>query len=226
MEVREKRVGSFDGRSQVIEFNAGPEGSPQVSFKRLVSDPTVYSLVVSNLLIIAFVLKDGWSIRSIIGIYWLQGLIIGIFRFFRILSLGDYSTEGLLVNGKSVDPTQKNKLRLAFSFARIYFFTHLVIGFFLSILILSADPDELLTGGLIFAVNHFISFVYHVKDFKDKPNIGLLVFSPLTRVWPMALIIFLGVVAVLIFRSIASFFVLFLILKTIADVYSHVIEHS
>jgi hypothetical protein len=76
-------------------------------------------------------------------------------------------------------------------------------------------------GGIIFFFDHFFSFRYNRKRDEEKiVNIGRLMFFPYARIIPMHLVIF--------FSGVLSGdipLVLFLGLKTAADIAMHVMEH-
>lgn len=84
-----------------------------------------------------------------------------------------------------------------------------------------------------FYFNHKASYeLNYQEDSKGKVNIGILMFMPYARIIPMHLIIIFGGMFVISGKvdgiSISSIITLtfFLILKTVADVIMHKIEHS
>ena len=44
-------------------------------------------LVLANLVTIGFAVWENWDVRELLWIYWIQGLIIGMFGWVRILNL-------------------------------------------------------------------------------------------------------------------------------------------
>jgi hypothetical protein len=74
---------------------------------------------------------------------------------------------------------------------------------------------------VVFFLNHLYSFFHNrKKDESCVPNIGTLMFLPYARIIPMHLTIILG-------AAIGSAgLVFFLILKTVADMIMHVVEHQ
>jgi hypothetical protein len=74
-----------------------------------------------------------------------------------------------------------------------------------------------------FLANHCFSFRYHLReDLERTRNLGSLMFFPYARILPMHLtIIFGGFIA---FRFAAV--LLFLLLKTLADLAMHAVEHQ
>ncbi|NIV18529.1 MAG: hypothetical protein GWN47_09030 [Woeseiaceae bacterium] len=75
-----------------------------------------------------------------------------------------------------------------------------------------------------FYVNHRYSyFHYREQDRNRKPNIGIIMFFPYARIVPMHLMIVGGYA---IGPTTTSGLLLFLVLKTAADVVMHLVEHS
>ncbi|NNG13274.1 MAG: hypothetical protein HKM88_08510, partial [Halobacteria archaeon] len=77
---------------------------------------------------------------------------------------------------------------------------------------------------LIFFFNHRYSYYYNrERDATRTPNIGFIMFFPYVRIIPMHIMILMG--SHFAGDSTARL-VMFLVLKTLADVAMHVIEHS
>lgn len=72
---------------------------------------------------------------------------------------------------------------------------------------------------LIFFLNHLFSYLYNRPKDTKKQNIGSLMFYPYARIIPMHLTIIFGPACNLSLP-------LFLLLKTIADVIMHSVEHN
>ena len=137
-----------------------------------------------------------------------------------------------------MEATQKTKMSVAFFFILHYGFFHLVyFGFLVEFLAngrdfsFTMDVFSILIMGFIFFLNHLFSFWYNKKEFEEKkPNIGKIMLFPYSRIIPMHLtIIFSGIF--IVSGSINGFelfsisVLFFLILKTIADLTMHIIEH-
>lgn len=187
---------------------------------------SVKSLLAANAITIVIALYEGWYINELMLIYWTQSIIIGYFSFRRMLDLKEFSTEGVRQNGRKVEPTEKTKKSMAFFFLLHYGAFH---GFYL-VFIFQGDNSELdgsmLFIGLcavVFLVNHWYSYSQtREQDAERKPNIGTIMLFPYARIVPMHLTIILGGT-----MSGTSTFalLLFLGLKTAADVVMHKIEH-
>jgi len=185
---------------------------------------TSTSLITANIVILILALVQSWSVPLILWTYWLQSVIIGIFQFFKILRLKDFSVEGVTMNGQPVKKTKGTKIQLAFFFAFHFGIFH--FGYMMFLMGNEKPENFLYSMGIsaaIFFANHLYSFKQHKEDTTKKPkNIGNIMFFPYFRIIPMHFIIvfggmFIGGPVTLIF---------FTLLKTAADVLSHSFEHK
>lgn len=189
-------------------------------------DPSTWLLIIANIVIIVLALKDGWNLLTLMWVYWVQSVIIGVINVIRIFALRDFSTTHMRYrDGTPIPNTKKEKIVNAFFFLVHY-------GFFQvcsAIMIWNAsyvfkrqfEPPELLPiyiSAGIFLANHLFSFLYHYKDLTKKQELGNLMAVPYIRIIPMHFVVFL---MVLIPSPLASF----LLLRTVADVSMHAIEH-
>ncbi len=198
-------------------------------------DPTSISLVISNLLILVFAVAENTSLMTILWIYWCQSVIIGIFNFFKILTLKDFSTEGVKTAPEFMATSGTLKIFLAGFFAVHYGFFHLIYAFFLGTFSMggffsttanSIDFGFILTAAALFFLNHLFSFLYYRNKQTTRENIGKVFIFPYARIIPMHLTIIFG--GMLLSLGLLQHFVLvfFLLLKTIADLAMHAIEHA
>ena len=193
-----------------------------------VDDRSTWSLIGANLLAIVIALLFGMTLRDLMLVYWLQSVIIGLSYFVRMLALRDFSTAGFRSGGREVPETTGGKVSTALFFAFHYGFFHFVYFMFLV-----AGPAHagdapaahplagLLLCGLAFAGHQAYSTAKKIAlEREARPNLGTMMFTPYVRILPMHLtIIFGGILG----PSTASW-LLFVGLKTIADVVMHVIE--
>jgi hypothetical protein len=188
-------------------------------------DPSAWSLLAANLIAIGLALWERWDLAPLIWIYWSQSCIIGWFNFARILSLKEFSTENFKINNRPAAPTKGTQLFTAFFFLVHYGTFHLVYLVFLQKqrpLEVSDHGPVLICIGIFF-VNHLFSFLHNLEgDRRQKRNIGKLMFFPYARIIPMHLTIILGAEV----AGGPSVLLLFLILKTVADLVMHGVEHS
>lgn len=194
----------------------------------LLNDPSLWSLLFSNLITIFFAITENWNLPTVILVYWFQTIIIGFFNFIRILQLKKFSTEGFNINNQPAQPTQGMKIVTAFFFLFHYGFFHLIyLSFFIKDLSPNTHQDVLnsmelkyiLLTALLFFVNHLFSYLYNRPKDTKKQNIGSLMFYPYARIIPMHLTITLG-------SLFGNMLLFFLILKTFADILMHIIEHN
>jgi hypothetical protein len=176
------------------------------------------------LIVIVLALVQGWSLATLLVVYWFQSVVIGFFNLFRILALKNFSTENLKLNNRPVEPTQGTKNRIAFFFAFHYGMFHLIYLIVLTSNLFATkaniDIFYTLVGAAVFAVNHYFSFQHNKQvDERKKQNIGSLMFMPYVRIVPMHLMAASGAVV-----STAPL-IIFLLLKTVADLATHTIKH-
>jgi len=195
------------------------------------NDKSLYLLISINLFLIVLALIENWNLLKIMFIYWCQSVIIGIFTFIRMITLKEFSTEG--INYNTLPPTRKTKIFMAFFFLFHYGFFHFgyLIFLFTGLVFLtgrSPGPTDPLMILIIicFFINHLFSFLYNrEKDGKTRLNIGRIMMFPYIRIIPMHLTIIFG--GFLLFIGLPSLtLVLFLVLKTIADAFTHMVEHK
>lgn len=193
--------------------------------KKFVLDPPLVFLLFSNITAIIFALVGNFSIGEVFLLFWGQSVIIGFFQFLKILSLSDFSVDGFSVNGRPATKSNSTKQSTALFFAFHYGIFHAVyFGFFFEFGFSFSLASLLFvfSAWLIFFINHLFSFSYFKnKPFRRVPNLGAMMFYPYARIIPMHICIILGAVL-----SGTYLIVLFLVLKTVADLAMHLIEHS
>ncbi|MCJ7576737.1 MAG: DUF6498-containing protein [Dehalococcoidia bacterium] len=197
----------------------------------LFQDWSLWLLLVTNGVTIAFAVIQDWNVLALMWVYWFQNIVIGFFSFLRIRRLREFSTEGFSINGHSVEPTEQTKNDTARFFLLHYGGFHL--GYFIFLLIFSltgmfssADGDALnsadlkyiIPTALLFLGNHVFSDFYNRPRDTGRQKIGWLMAYPYARVIPMHLTILLG-------AFLGGGLLLFLVLKTLADAIMHVVEH-
>lgn len=183
------------------------------------------SLVIANLITIALAIHEGWLLQEIMLIYWAQSVIIGIFSVRRMLDLKQFSTENFKSNGVRPPENEATKRSTAAFFAFHYGFFH--AGYLVFLLADKGFQGSWLVFWicvLVFYLNHNYSYVHNGElDQSRKPNIGAIMFFPYLRVIPMHLTIVVGGT---IAPASTWALLLFLGLKTFADVAMHKVEHS
>ncbi len=160
-------------------------------------------------------------------IYWGQSVIIGVFNWRRILDLKQFSTENFRIGDKPVQATRQTQREVARFFLFHYGFFHLVYLVFLIVLATPVPGTPVLGIGLCilaFLIGHGFSYWHNrQRDRERTPNIGCVMFLPYGRIIPMHFtIIFGGFVG----AESGGSLLLFLGLKTLADVMMHMMEHA
>jgi len=214
----ETEVNAFDGRFKGI-------------IQKTLKDKSAMSLVMANFITLLFAVIEGWSFQTLMWIYWSQNVIIGLFHFVKIISF-----KGTPAEGMKTDKTAK--VGIAFFFLVHYGIFHLVYAIFLSIgfslgrnkVKFIPEDDMVFVAISIFAffVNHLYSFVYNRKRGGfTKANFGRALFAPYIRIVPMHLTIIFGGVFLMALGpySALPIIIIFLSLKTAADVFMHSSEH-
>ena len=204
--------------------NGRPRGNP---FR----DLSLWLLLVSNAVTILLATTQHWNLLALMWVYWFQNIVIGFFNFVRIRRLKEFSTEGFSINGHPAEPTQETKNHVARFFLLHYGGFHL--AYFIFLLVFSqtgmfssgdenafgpADLKYIVLAAALFLGNHVFSYFYNRPRDTGRQNIGSLMFYPYARVIPMHLTIVLGF-------FLGSRLLFFLLLKTLADVIMHVVEH-
>lgn len=192
----------------------------------LSGDRSVMFLLLSNLITIVLAVLQQWDVYILIWIYWGQSVVIGYFNVLRILDLERFSTANFTINDKPVDPTPETQRKTAMLFVLHYGLFHFA---YLAFLV----KESGLQGGfpavyvaicvLAFFFNHRFSYEYNrERDQEGVPNIGSIMFFPYLRIIPMHLMVVMGGH----FLGYGSAPLVFLLLKTAADVVMHVVEHA
>lgn len=149
--------------------------------------------------------------NTIVWIYWLQSVLIGLFNFFDLMSVKNPDETSMSLNNQPV--AEGSMGCAAWFFLLHYGFFHFVYAIFLLVGKHSGVNGKLLliTAG-IFVTESTIQFIRKRNTLQpEKINVGRMFFTPYLRIVPMHLMIlvpaFLGITAS----------ILFLVLKTVAD---------
>lgn len=212
------------------------------------SDRALRGILLTNLVTLAIAVWQDWSVLQLLWPFWMQSLIIGGYACRRILKLRQFRTDGMKVNGRSVEPTRQTQRHAAAFFVVHFGIFHLVYLGFLVTLTTTTDAAGLLaltnesTGvasrdsvGYVhrldfiayvvlaagFWLSHRSSHHEHVQaDLANTPNLGTLMMLPYARVLPMHLTI---LIAIPLGDGVLW---LFVALKIAADIGMHRMEHA
>jgi hypothetical protein len=205
-----------------------PEGGTLHRAGILPVDTTVLSLVAVNVLTIVVALAEGWSLGTVIFIYWFQSLIIGFFTVIRLLSLdGDDLASWIPdpgVSGSSGSPIPSDppaddaaaqlagfarygRFFLAGFFALHYglfhfgYYTFLIDFGFVGGSSPWTNPDVIIACALFFA-NHLYSFLYYRRRDegpRSADSLKELFLTPYARIVPMHITIMAAGFASIVF---------------------------
>jgi hypothetical protein len=190
------------------------------------ADGSIWSLAIANLFTLCVAIYQEWSLNSLMLLYWGQSVVIGVANVFRMLALDQFSTQNFTINNRPVEPTPATKRQVAGFFALHYGIFHAVYLLFLSSgtrgATMFAPWFWVCTAG--FAANHYWSYRYNRDlDRQGTPNIGNLMFTPYIRIVPMHLTILAG--GMLAHTGATAGLLIFGVLKTVADLAMHAVEH-
>jgi hypothetical protein len=193
---------------------------------KLLSDPSAWGVVLGNALSAYMALTQGWSLGELMWVFWIQSIIIGLINIVRIMSVREFENENGNPAKARAGATFMAKISACSFFAVHYGFFHVVYAIFLTDFWPLEQYDAaqiqsvlVCAGGFLAA--HVFSFAHNVRrDFQaHKPKLGRLFFYPYIRIIPMHLTILIGTVL-----GAQGMMVLFLLLKTGADVGMHAVE--
>jgi hypothetical protein len=193
--------------------------------RKVLVDPSSWILVMANILSIVIAIYEHWEIRTVMWVYWGQSLAIGFFNFFHLITLKDFSISNLSIEDKASVPNEKIKIFTSIFFVFHYGFFHFIYMQFLLIDygVRLIDFKYVLIACGIFVGNHLFSYIYNriwKKTTTTKENLARAVFWPYARIIPMHLTIIFGRFAG------GGSLILFLVLKTVADLVMHAVEHA
>jgi hypothetical protein len=209
----------------------------------LVHNFPLISLIFANLVTMVLAVLGNWDLATVLFVYWMQSIIIGVFTVFALLTAGtateNYSNDG--TNGeKGLLPVIQ---RIGNAVARLgmtgFFIVHYgIFHYAYYTLIVEAgifgqvnfsDPGIYISCGL-FAINHFYSFIDHWKEHIRGDGEDDF-FEPYRRIIPMHLTIIIGSIVIVALQengisSTMPVLVFFLALKMLSDISAHVAKHS
>ena len=200
----------------------------QSRFRRF--DISTEVLILANVITMIFAVAQKWNVTDVMWVYWSQSVIIGLFTYRRIMDLRYFTTKGMKVNNVPVEPTEAAKRETARFFLMHYGFFHLVYFVFLRVL---STPVSVFSAigmaacAVSFLMNHWFSYTKNRElDMNRTLNLGTIFMTPYLRIIPMHLTIIIGGMLVIEGEMSVLALLLFLLLKTFADVTMHIIEHG
>ena len=184
--------------------------------------PSLLFLVAANGIVIFIAVHEQWAASTLLWTYWLQSVIIGIFQAAKMAALEKFSTASVQVNGHPVSPTPELKRKIVLFFLFHYGFFHFIYAIFLAQFFRDIAWPAILLSGSIFFANHALSFFMNLAETRTRTyNIGKMMLFPYLRIVPMHIVLVFGAM----FLGNTPLLIFFLVLKTAADAFTHIIEH-
>ena len=201
----------------------------RIAIHYYLGDITAWSLVLSNIVVMILAIWLQWQIYTMVWIYWVENVGLGIFWFVRLIAMKNFYVEKL--SSAPFNPnTTSGRIENAFFFFLNFCGFQLV--FFLMLRFFGGHQDWMiiLLAGAIFIFNQFFSFFYN-KDWKNKNKIDYdeFFFLPYTRMIPVYAVIWAaGMLYETFGFSPESIFVLifFIMLQTAAEVIMYIDERN
>ncbi len=190
-----------------------------MKYKQILIDPLLYAVIALNIYLIYEYQQNPDSIHSIIALYWVQSVLIGLFNFIDILTVQKVKPGSFSINEKKA-----SRGCAALFFLVHYGFFH--FGYFLFLAFSSIDTKKINWHFMqlafwILLAGMTINFIQNKIRFRDvEMNIGSMFFLPYLRIVPMHLMILIPA-----FIHVSSFLI-FLILKSIFDVLMHILYNK
>lgn len=186
----------------------------------------VLLVILTNLIPLFGVLFLKWSALSIITLYWLESIVVGIFNVLKIAINQTAGDPGLEINGKSASQMSRLGLKL---FLVPFFIVHYgmfigIQGVFMGVypLIfewLKAFPTALTWGLVFILLNQTVEFLYGYlyKGRYKTSSLGALLFGPYPRVFIQQFVAIIGSFFVQVFNAHLGALIVFIFFKTLAD---------
>lgn len=208
-------------------------------------DISLLSLIVTNIIVIVLAVIQKWDLSVLVLLYVIQSFIIGFFHFLKLVNKKNIDVTNFpLINGFSLSTIKTTKIILSIVYWWLYQSILVIYLIFAAVFSLastqfcSSSTQNVCTQSTstnwlffgisiaIFFINHLISYIVNFKKDTEKPEtVWALLFMPYLRFIPIHIILTIGVV---FFKSSLNSFnlILFLLLKTAIDVYTHNYIHN
>jgi len=207
------------------------------SFRNFQFTPSVIALIAMNLIPLIGVLYFGWNAGTIVFLYWLENVVIGILNVPKIFSCQGGFAKAL--QGRESGPFAMGGR----AFLSVFFSFHYGLFCFGHYAFLQSTYDDLpgfgemiaaLTGPVLFwsllglTLSHIISMLvnfYGKGEYKTRSSHAQM-FLPYSRIVVLHIvIIFGGFLAVATGEGLAAL-ILLVALKIVFDLAAHTVEHS
>lgn len=201
------------------------------------SDRAVAGIIASNAFTLGIALWQHWSVFDLMWPFLIQSLVIGWYARKRLMLAPRLSASNLTINGRPVtDPEQARR------FMGVFFLLHyglFHLGYVIFLLVLPAIVGQgagdgatlsnawlYAASGIAFWLAHRASHRQHLRDdLAHTRSVAVLMGMPYLRVVPMHLTIVLAAVWSGSTHPAIAGIALFVALKTLVDIATHVLEH-
>jgi hypothetical protein len=190
--------------------------------RKALYDPAFWLLVALNIYCIWYLHLHPDGFASVVWIYWIQSVLIGVFNFLDLLTIQHPDPESMMVNGKPIPNNLASKGCMAFFFLFHYQFFHLVYAIF----IITGVKGKIDFRFLVISIAAIlleltIGFIRNKAVQKNQVvNYGKQFVIPYVRIIPMHLMILVPA-----FLGLSSVYI-FLILKMLADLAMYLITQQ
>lgn len=179
----------------------------------MIYDPSFWILVSVNVFCIYYYQMHPEGFRTIVWIYWIQSVLIGLFNFLDLLTVKFPAPGSMTFNDKPINGSGAGKGCVSLFFLFHYQFFHLVYAIFIAVQVKGTiDLNFILLAIAAITLELTLGFIRN-KQLQKKItiNYGQLFMMPYLRIIPMHLMIlapaFLGIRNSMVF----------LVLKLLAD---------
>ena len=202
----------------------------------------VVALIVANAVPLLGVLFLGWTVWTILIVYWLENGIVGAFNIAKLAKAqGPYegSTSNMRLNGRSMDSFANARSGLIPFFILHYGIFWAVHGVFVLTLpvfggvsgdadmTLGADPLTILFAVVALTISHGVSYVFNFIGRGEYLRVSPAqqMFAPYGRLVVLHVTIIVGAIAIGMTGAPEAALVVLVVLKTVMDIGFHLSEH-
>lgn len=191
--------------------------SQNIKNKPFYSDLSFWSLIIANSITIFWAWKEGWPLETMVWVYFLQNIILGIFWPAKVFE-------------STIDGSYAKKVRSVTIFLPHYFLMHFIYAtslFNFTGYVLPTNFKHIITMAGIFLLSETVSYFAGNRLSDTKPlSLAKVQLFPYARVIPMNLVMFFGIMLEAGNKVPQNAVVFFLLLKALADIAMYMVERS
>jgi hypothetical protein len=191
---------------------------------------------VANLVPLVGVLFFGWSLTTIVALYWLENGVVGVFNVLKMsVASGSGVPEGMSMNTRPVAGNAKATLIPFFVIHYgIFWVVHGIFVLTLPFLFTGepgsasgVNPGAILFAGIALAISHGVSFWWnylHGGEYRRTSAAQLMV-APYSRLLILHMTIILGALAIGTTGAESAAVAILVLIKIALDIGLHLTEH-